>query len=165
MRKTLRHEQLRAKLVDLVLQTLTTIRIGLVSLCQSQPCVRHLQENSTLLFIPSGLSYFQTLCGEATVLVRLTHRNRAPDFSAIFFFNAENSRRFRKIAAGSLTGPNSQGGSRLTAELRCNGYQLMTSKVSDTNKGRWNRPGHDCVIWIGQWKSEWLVKPSDVDRT
>src|SRR5438094_6762964 len=60
LRKTLRLEQLRAKLVDLVLQRLMTIRIGLVSLCQSQPCVRHLQENSTLLFIPSGLSYFQT---------------------------------------------------------------------------------------------------------
>ena len=84
LRKTLRHEQLRAKLVDLVLQTLTTIRIGLVSLCQSQPCVRHLQENSTLLFILSGLCYFQRLCGEATVLVRLTHRNDPPIFGDIF---------------------------------------------------------------------------------
>jgi hypothetical protein len=68
LRQKLRDEQPRAKLVDLVLRTLMTIRTGLVSLRQSQPCPRHLQENGTLLFILSGLSYFQTLCGEATVL-------------------------------------------------------------------------------------------------
>src|SRR5205823_1249617 len=106
---------------------LTTIRVGLVFLCQSQPCARHLQENSTPLFILSGLCYFQTLCSEATVLVRPTHRNRPPDFHRYFFAT-------RKIAAGSLTGPNSQGGSRLPAERRCNWYQLMTLKVPDTNK-------------------------------
>ncbi len=125
-RKTLRHEQPRAKLVDLVLQTLTTIRIGLVSLiriglvslCQGQPCARHLQENSTLLLILSGLSYIQTLCGEATVLVRLTHRNRSPDFSAAFFCNAENSRRFPSL------GSNSQVVWHVTAELQCNGHPL-----------------------------------------
>jgi hypothetical protein len=74
LRKKLRDEQPRAKLLDLVLRALMTIRT--VSLCQSQPCPRHLQENGPLLFILSGLSYFQTLCGEATVLVRPTHHRK-----------------------------------------------------------------------------------------
>jgi hypothetical protein len=80
-KKKPKDEQPKVELVDLFLRIWSRIFIRFIFLCQSQPCPRHLQEKGPLLFILSGLSNLQTLCGEATVVVRPRHcESRPPEF-------------------------------------------------------------------------------------